>query len=162
MSENDNRDVALKAWEIYQNLAKGMGESAWKIRSVCFTLNAALVAYSYTSSAPLLYLVASVLSVMFFLMESGYRRLQDQYIEKSIAIELTLNDFIANESDPRFPESIGTDLSIPSFDKFIKLFALKRIIFWMPYIVIFFAPIILYFLDFKKIDTLNNVLTNAC
>ena len=149
MSDN-NKDIALKAWDVYQNLAKGMGESAWKIRSIYFTSTAALLAYSYNSSALHLYLIVPVLSIFFFVLESGYRRLQDQYIEKSIQIELTLNDFVANEISPRFPESIGTDVDTPSWRQLIQLFKLKRAIFWMPYVMIFTAPIILWLLNIKK------------
>lgn len=146
----NNKDIALKAWEIHQNLAKGMGESAWKIRSVCFTTSAALIAYSYNSSSPALYLLASAFSVLFMVLESGYRRLQDQYIEKSNLIELTLNDFIANEEFPRFPDSIGTDVNTPSFAQFLNLFKLKRIIFWLPYLIIFIMPIFLWHYEIVK------------
>ena len=149
MSEN-NKDIALKAWEIYQGLAKGMGESAWKIRSVYFTTSTALFAYSYNSATPELYLLISAISVLFLILESGYRRLQDQYIDKSIQIETTLNDLIANEKHPRFPESLGTDVDTPSFTQLINLFSVKRIIFWMPYLVIFAIPILLYLCGIKK------------
>lgn len=146
----DNKDIALKAWDVYQNLAKGMGESAWKIRSICFATSGALLAYSYNSSSPELYLLISALAILFFILESGYRRLQDQYIEKSIQIELTLNDFVANEENPRFPNSIGTDVDTPSWCQLLQLFRLKRIIFWLPYLIIFAAPIVLFLLGVKK------------
>ena len=145
-----NKDIALKAWDVYQGLAKGMGESAWKIRSIFFATSAALLAYSYNSSVPELYVLISVLSILFFILESGYRRLQDQYIEKSLQIEITLNDFVANDEHPRFPESIGTDVDTPSWQQLMQLLRLKRIIFWLPYLLILVAPIILYFLDVKK------------
>lgn len=150
MSEN-NKDIALKAWEVYQGLAKGMGESAWKIRSIYFATAAGLIAYTYNSSSPILYLLVSVLCVLFFVLESGYRRLQDQYIEKSMTIEHTLNDFIANDEHPRFPESIGTDVDTPSWKGLIKLLGIKRIIFWLPYLVLFCLPLILFLLDVRKI-----------
>jgi len=99
-----NHEIALKAWETYQSLVKGMGESAWKIRSVYFTLSAALITYSYTNSTPELYILVSMLSILFLLLESGYKRLQIQYIEKSRLIETTIDDIIAGEDMPRFPE----------------------------------------------------------
>ncbi len=150
MNDN-NKDIALKAWEVYQGLAKGMGESAWKIRSICFTTTAGLIAYTYNSSSPILYLLVCVLCVLFFVLESGYRRLQDQYINKSMTIEHTLNDFIANDEHPRFPESIGTDVNTPGWEELIKLLALKRIIFWLPYLLLFCLPLILFLLSVKKI-----------
>ncbi len=150
MAEN-NKDIALKAWEVYQGLAKGMGESAWRIRSICFAMTSALIAYTYNSSAPLLYILASFVCVLFFVLEAGYRRLQDQYIEKSISIERTLNDFIANDDHPVFPESIGTDVDTPTFAGLLKLLAVKRIIFWLPYLILFLLPIALYVFDIKKI-----------
>lgn len=147
----NNKDIALKAWEVYQGLAKGMGESAWKIRSICLAITSALIAYTYNSSAPLLYVLVSLICVLFFVLESGYRRLQDQYIEKSIAIERTLNDFIANDDHPTFPQSIGTDVDTPTFTALLKLLAVKRIIFWLPYLVLFLLPVVLYIFDIKKI-----------
>jgi len=148
---DNNKDIALKAWEVYQGLAKGMGESAWQIRSTYFVTVTGLLAYTYNSSSPLLYLLAPVLCVLFFVLESGYRRLQDQYIEKSMSIEHTLNDFIANDKHPTFPESIGTDVDTPTWNALIKLLALKRIIFWMPYLVLFILPVLLFILDVRKI-----------
>lgn len=152
MNNNDkNKDIALKTWEIYQGLIKGMGESAWKIRSVCLATSAALIAYTYNSSSPVLYLIVSVLAILFMMLESGYRRLQDQYIEKSYLIELTLNDFIANEELPRFPDSIGTDVDTPTFKQLVNLFRLKRIIFWLPYLFLFIVPILLWKYQIIKI-----------
>lgn len=152
MSSNDNnKDIALKAWDIYQGLAKGMGESAWKIRSVCFTTSAALIAYIYNSSSPALYFLVSAFAILFMMLESGYRRLQDQYIEKSNMIELTLNDFIADEEWPRFPDSIGTDVDTPTTIHLLKLFKPKRIIFWLPYLLLFIMPIILWKYEVVKI-----------
>jgi hypothetical protein len=150
VSEN-NKDIALKAWEVYQGLAKGMGESEWRIRSICFAMTSALIAYTYNSASPLLYILASFVCVLFFVLESGYRRLQDQYIEKSIAIERTLNDFIANDDHPVFPESIGTDVDTPSFAGLLKMLEVKRIIFWLPYLILFLLPIALYVFDIEKI-----------
>jgi hypothetical protein len=145
-----NKDIALKAWDIYQGLAKGMGESAWKIRSVFFTISAAIISFVYTSDAPFLYILVSALSVLFLFLESGYRRMQDQYIEKSNEIELTLNDYIAGEECPRFPESIGTDVETPDFDQLIQMFHLKRAIFWVPYTVLFIVPVLLFLFDITK------------
>lgn len=140
----DNRDIALKAWEMYQGLAKGMGESAWKIRSICFALSAGVISYGYTSGDKELFLVSSFFSVIFMMLESGFRRLQDQYIEKSNDIEITINDYIAGEEFPRFPNSIGTDVDTPQFQDFCKLFHLKRFMFWLPYLLLFLVPILLY------------------
>jgi hypothetical protein len=145
-----NKDIALKSWEVYQQLAKGMGESAWKIRSVCFATSTGLIAYTYNTSSPLLYILAVIVCLFFFLLESGYRRLEDQYIEKSIAIERTLNDFIAGDENPTFPESIGTDVDTPSLRGLFRLLALKRIIFWLPYLVLFLLPLVLFWFDIGK------------
>lgn len=144
---SDNKDIALKAWDVYQGLAQGMGESAWKIRSTCFAITSGIVAYTYNSSDSLLYLLASVLCVFFFLLESGYRRLQHQYICKSIDIERTINDFIANDPSPTFPVSIGTDVETPDFQSLVMLFDLKRILFWMPYLALFGLTILLFHFD---------------
>ena len=150
IDEAPNKDIALKAWDVYQGLAKGMGESAWKIRSVFFALSTAVISFAYTSVSPYLYLLVSALAVLFMFLESGYRRLQDQYIEKSNQIELTLNDYIAGEKSPRFPESIGTDVETPNLEHLIQLFCLKRAIFWVPYAILFFAPMALCAFGFTK------------
>jgi hypothetical protein len=151
IEHGQNRDIALKAWDVYQNLAREMGESAWRIRSVCLTLSGALVAYSYSERTPDLYLSVTLLSVLFCLMESGYRRLQDQYIGKSIAIEQTLDDFIANEKSPRFPDSIGTALNTPSWSELGRLFQLKRAMFWLPYAIMFVVPMILWHFGIQRL-----------
>lgn len=148
---NNNKDIALKAWDIYQGLAKGMGESAWKIRSTCIAIISALISYTYNSSSPFLYIITSIVCLLFFVLESGYRRLQDQYIEKSIAIERTLNDFIAYDEHPVFPQSIGTDVDTPTFRGLLNLLTVKRIIFWLPYLILFLLPVVLYIFDIKKI-----------
>lgn len=144
---NENKDIALQAWEIYQGLVKTMGDNAWKVNSLCLTLSIGLIAYSYTSGVIGLYLVVSFLALMFFFMESGYRRLQDQYIERSNKIELTLNDFLANEKEPRFPDSIGTDLSTPSIKDLLSMLKLNRYMFWLPYTFMIVVPIVLWFFE---------------
>ena len=86
-----NKDIALKAWEVYQELAKGMGESAWQIRSIYFATAAGLIAYTYNSSSPILYLLVSILCLLFFVIESGAAIID---IAVNIAIHLFFNFLI--------------------------------------------------------------------
>ena len=73
-----DNDVVLKAWEVFQGLAKGLGDSCWKIRSVFYTASSALTAYAFVHSEPRLYWVVAFLAVIFFILESGYKQVQDQ------------------------------------------------------------------------------------
>lgn len=146
MTDN-NKDIALKAWEVYQNLTKEMGDSAWKTRATFFATTTGLVGYAYTTASHFLYLVGSILSVLFFFLEAGHRRIQIQYIQKSISIERTLNDFIANEETPTFPDSIGTDIDTPQVRDFLDMFAARRAMLWIPYSVVFLGCVILFFAE---------------
>jgi hypothetical protein len=130
-------EIALKAWSTYQDLSKGMGENCWKIRSVFYTAALGLVAAGFSSSQPVLYVFVTPAALSFFLLEAGYRRLQQQYFEKLREIELTLNDFLANEPMPRFPsQGISTGLDTPTLGAFVGLLVAKRYLFWGPYVLL--------------------------
>lgn len=149
----DKIEVSIKAWEVYQGLAQGMGENCWKVRSVFVSLSSAIIAYGYTSKTPFLYVVAAMVAPVFLLMEAGYRRLQEQFFRKSMEIEVTINDFLADEPNPRFPDAgIGTRLEVPRLAELVRLFRLKRFLFWMPYLVFFAFPLVLYWLEATALD----------
>lgn len=150
----DNIDLAFKAWEKYLDGARAMGEQAWKIRSVFLTLASALLAYAYTNLDPLLYLLIPILSVLFILIESLYRRLEQQYYASAQQVEVTLNDYLVGERRPRLPPyGISTQLETPSIRAFLKLFRLKRFSFWLPYLVMFVGPLMLnYFCIVRAVD----------
>jgi len=144
-------DLILKAWETYLSLAKGMGDHCWKIRSVFLSLAAGLLAYSYSSNTPFLYLLVSMLSVIFLIFESGYRRLEHQYFEKAQQIEITLNDILSDEAEPRIPPGgISTGVDTPDLSALFGLMKIKRIMFWLPYSLLFVAPIILWYFSIVK------------
>ncbi len=144
-------DIALKSWEVYQNLAKEMGENCWKVRAIYITTISALIAYSYSSNTTLLYLFVSALAPIFFLVESGYRRLQMQYFQKSAEIEITLNDLIAKEAEPRFPSlGVGTDLDTPDLLGLKEMLRLRRIMVWLPYFTFFLFPLGLWILGISN------------
>ena len=87
----NEKDIVLKAWEVFQGLAQGLGDSSWKIRSVFYTASSALIAYGFVHNEPLLYIGVVVLAAVFFIFEAGYKQVQNQYIAKSLAIQPTLD-----------------------------------------------------------------------
>jgi hypothetical protein len=132
-----DKDIVLKSWEVFQGLARGLGDSCWKIRSVFYTASSALVAYAFVHSAPTLYLFAMGLSVAFFLLESGYKQVQDQYISKSLAIERTLNDLLVDEPEPFIPEGgISTSITTPTIKKCFTTLKYRNWFFWLPYLIV--------------------------
>ncbi|WP_322520806.1 hypothetical protein SR882_08425 [Guyparkeria halophila] len=140
----DDLEIALKAWSVYQDLIRDMGGAAWKIKSVCFTVSAGIISYGFTSGESYVFLVASFLSLIFLMLESGFRCLQDQIINKSLEIERTINGFIAHDDRPVFPDSVGTDLDAPRMSDLRSLFSVNRFLFWLPYLILFVVPIILW------------------
>lgn len=141
-----DKDLVLKAWEVYQGLAQGLGDSCWKIRSIFYTTSSALIAYAFVHSEPVLYGVVTGLSLAFFLLESGYKQIQDQYIRKSIAIERTLNDILVNEPEPFIPEGgISTSITTPTISKCFKL-RLRKFFFWAPYLLVFLLSILMWYM----------------
>lgn len=144
----DNSSILLKAWDTYQNLIKGMGEACWKIRSLAYTVSFGILVYGFNSKTASIYLFVVPLAVLFFFLESGYCRIQDQYIAKSIEIETTINDILANEESPRFPaDGISTAIDTPSFLDLLRLFRPKKFLFWSSYLIIIIISILLYGLD---------------
>lgn len=137
-------ELPLKTWEVYQGLAQGLGETCWKIRSIFYTASSGLVAYAFIHSVPVLYLVAAVLAVAFFLLEAGHKQIQDQYIRKSIQIERTLNDLLVNEEEPYIPKrGISTLVKTPTWRGYLKLLRLRRVLFWGPYLCVFIGSLVL-------------------
>ena len=146
-------DIVVKAWEVHQSLIKGMGESCWKIRSILIATASGLIAFGYTSSQTNIYLMVIPISVMFFILEAGYLRIQDAYISKSIAIEKCINDILVGEKYPRFPQDgIGTTINTPTFRGLLKQFRIKKQLFWFSYLLIIIIATILYIIDFKPIS----------
>jgi hypothetical protein len=132
-----DKEIILKAWETFQGLAAGLGDSCWKIRSVYYTAASALLAYAFVHSATILYAFVIGLSLVFFVLESGYKQVQDQFISKSLAIERTLNDLLVEESDPFIPEGgISTSVTTPTIKKCFTTLKYRNWFFWLPYAVI--------------------------
>lgn len=133
---NENKDIILKSWEVYQNLIKSMSDSMWKIKSIYFTIITTFITYAYVNNITFLYLVLIVISILFFLLESWYKILEFKFMKKSHAIETTLEDIIVDEENPRFPDSLKTSTESITFKQLFDLLAIKRIIFWLPYFII--------------------------
>lgn len=129
-------NILIKAWETYQNLAKGFGESCWKVRSIGIGFWAAIIGYGYENSDRNVYFFSIVIIIMFFILEIGLRRLQYKYINKSIEIEKTINDYLV-DSDLVLPNrGISTNFEVPSLYDILNLFRIKRWLFWFPYLIL--------------------------
>ncbi|WP_270168403.1 hypothetical protein [Paenibacillus sp. SYP-B4298] len=135
--------VLIKAWETYQNLSKGFGENAWKIRTMGIGFWAAIVAYGYKQNEVTMYYLAALVAVLFFMLEAGTRILQQKYIQKSIEIEKSINDFLTGDLVKIPGDGISTNFSNPSLKDFISLLKLRRWMFWLPYIVLIATPFFL-------------------
>jgi hypothetical protein len=141
-----DKDLVLKTWEVYQGLVQGLGETCWKIRSIFYTTSSAVIAYGFVHSISFLYFVAAVLSVIFYVLEAGYKQIQDQYIVKSAQIERTLNDLLVNEAHPFIAErGISTAIKTPTSRGYLKQLRLRRWLFWGPYVFIFVCSLVLAF-----------------
>jgi hypothetical protein len=140
-----NKDIVLKAWEVFQGLVQGLGDTCWKIRSVFYTASSALIAYAFVHSAPILYIFVVGLSFAFFVLESGYKQVQDQYIGKSLAIERTLNDILVDEPEAFIPEAgISTAITTPTIKKCFTTLKHRNAFFWLPYAVVPLASLAMW------------------
>lgn len=148
---NENKiNVLIKAWETYQNLAKGFGENAWKIRVTGIGFWAAIMGYGYKNEDNKVYLFSLIIVILFLFLEAGMRQLQYKYINKSIHIEDSINDFLL-EDNVRFPKNgVSTNISTPSIFDFFNLFRLKRWMFWLPYLVLLIVTITFIVNDIHK------------
>lgn len=137
-------NIALAAWNQYQALAQNASSTIWKIRAAFYAVSVALFATGYSSGDAFTYLCVPVVAVLFLLLEAGYKRLEIQYIRKSLDIERTLTDLLVDEPTPYLPaEGIGTSLSTPTLRDLGVLFTFKRFLFWFPYAVVGVASIVL-------------------
>jgi hypothetical protein len=141
-----DKEIVLKTWEVYQGLVQGLGETCWKIRTVFYTASSAVIAYAFVHSIPFLYVVVAVLSIVFFVLEAGYKQIQNQYIVKSAQIERTLNDLLVDEPYPFIPEGgIMTAIKTPTYRGYRGLLRWRNWLFWVPYAFVFVCAVVLAF-----------------
>lgn len=144
-------EIILKGWSLHSELVRGFGENCWKIRSIYFTSAFGLIAAGFTTNAPELYLLVPILSVGFFLLESGYRRLQLQYIWRLKQIERSVNDLLASEPHPYIPNhGVSTALDTPKLGSLVQLLRPKRYLFWLSYLIVTATAVSLFFLGVEK------------
>jgi hypothetical protein len=87
------------------------------------------------------------LSVAFFILESGYKQVQDQYISKSLAIERTLNDLLVDEPEPFIPEGgISTSITKPTIGKCFTTLKHRNWFFWLPYFVVILVCFLMWYM----------------
>ncbi|OXS52154.1 hypothetical protein B1A99_34930 [Cohnella sp. CIP 111063] len=135
--------VLIKAWETYQNLSKGFGENAWKIRTMGIGFWSAIIAYGYQKNNEMMYYLSIIIVMLFFLLESGMRLLQQKYIEKSIEMEKSINDYLVDDEIQMPEDGISTNVLTPTIFDFFKLFKLKRWMFWFPYLILLISSFFL-------------------
>lgn len=139
---NEKINVLIKAWETYQNLSKGFGENSWKIRVTGIGFWSAITTYGYKNDDSDVFLFSLIIVTLFFLLESGMRLLQYKYIDKSIKIEKSINDYLVGDEIQLPNDGISTNVIMPSAKDFLSLFKLKRWMFWVPYGVLLTATIL--------------------
>ena len=106
------------------------------------------VTAGYIHAEPVLYIVAAVLSVLLFLLEAGYKQIQDHYIQKSIQIERTLNDLLVNEEEPYIHKrGISTLVKTPTWRGYFKQLRWRNVLFWGPYFCVLVCSLILAWLQ---------------
>ncbi|MFW9331739.1 hypothetical protein ACN6AX_00720 [Paenibacillus polymyxa] len=143
MNSENRINVLIKAWETYQNLSKGFAENSWKIRTTGIGFWAAIMAYGYKNNDSTVFIFAILIMIMFFFLEAGMRRLQNKYIQKSIEIEKTINDYLVGDELILPNDGISTNISNPTLKDFFKLLKLKRWMFWFPYLILIITSVIL-------------------
>jgi len=143
--DRDRLDVVLETWKLYQGLATSFGDNCWKIKTLGIGFWSAVVAYGYQNGDRIVYFYSGILILLFFIIESGIRRIQYKYIQKSVEIEKVLNDFLVEEEEIDYPDNgISTNIDIPDLNDFKDLFRLKSWMFWLPYLILMGCSIILY------------------
>jgi hypothetical protein len=148
---NSEKDIALKAWDTYQGLIAGLSETSWKIRSVYYTASFGVIAAAFSSDLPYLYLLNPILSILFCLLEAGYQQIQQQYLEKTNNIEVTINDMLTQEAEVRWPDSgITTSLEPPTLSTLGIVFTRKKYLFWSSYLIVSVFSLILFFTNLTK------------
>ena len=129
-----------KAWEMYQNLAKGFGDNCWKIRSIGVGFWATIIGFAYKQNDIFPVYFSILILFMFFFLESGMKRLQYKYIDKSIEVEKTLNGILVGDELDLPGSGISTNIETPTIREFFELFRIKK---WMlPYLFLFIVSII--------------------
>lgn len=139
-------NILLKSWEMTQAMVKSLEENFWKIRSVYVGFWSILIAYAYQRQEPILLLGSVVILFPFFMFEGGLKLIQLKYISNSISLEATLNDILIGEEVPRLPErGISTNFGLIRPKEFLKLFQLKRWLFWAPYLFLILLTALTYY-----------------
>jgi hypothetical protein len=138
MIDNGNKiSIIIKAWETYQNLAKGFGDNVWKIRTSGIGFWAATIGYGYKNDDKNIIIFSLIIILMFLILEGGAKQLQVKYIQKSIAIERTLNDILVGEDEWTLPNNgVSTNFQISPIKDTLDLFKFRRWGFWLPYLVL--------------------------
>ena len=137
MDANESQlEILIKAWETMQALAKGNGETAWRVRAWGVSLWSALMAYAYKHHSPeIIYVAILALAILFFI-EAAVKQLQYKFIQRSIEIESSLKSILEGGEFELPDNGISTNIDVPNLTDFFGLFQLKRWIFWFPYLLL--------------------------
>jgi hypothetical protein len=163
MIGNDNKiSIIIKAWETYQNIAKGFGDNVWKIRTSWIGFWAATIGYGYKNNDKNIIIFSLLIIFMFLILEGGARQLQIKYIQKSISIERTLNDILVGDEDWTLPNNgVSTNFRISPIKDSIDLFKFRRWGFWLPYLILISFTLVLFCYRSTPSDDISSVDTNG-
>jgi hypothetical protein len=135
-------EILIKAWETMQTLAKGNGETAWRIRAWAVTLWSAMMAYAYQNHSPAIIYIAIVALVVLFFIEAAVRQIQYKFIQKSLEIESSLKSILEGDKFVLPDNGITTNIENPALISFLNLFQIKRWIFWFPYLLLLISSLL--------------------
>lgn len=138
-------ELLVITWEMYQNLAKGFGDSCWKIRSVAVGFWATIIGYAYKQKDIIPMYFSIFILAIFFLLEAGMKRLEYKYIKKSLEVENCLNGILVGDELALPSSGISTNIETPSIHDFFDLLRIKRWMFWIPYLsLVIFSILFIY------------------
>jgi hypothetical protein len=143
--KNSQTEIIIESWKSFQNLSGKYADISWKLKTLSIGFWGTVIGYAYTKIVPEIYLVSLVILLLFLLIESGYKVLEYQCINKTIDLSKVLKQLLVEEEKLKFPErGVSSDLIQPKFKDYLELFALKRWLFWSPYIFLAILSIILF------------------
>lgn len=131
------KDIYLKAWDIYQARVSWHGEIRWRILIIGVASSTSLISYGYIQSLPGLYLISAMAGLICMYIDSLHYRIQWFYIQRSIDTEHALRDIVLEKENPHVPrEVVDTEPKLADAPSLWQLCRTNRSMFWFPYLII--------------------------
>lgn len=145
-----DEDIYLKALDIYQARIAALGEARWRVLSLSVTADAGLATYAYTKSSVGIYVIAIILTVALFYLESMHLRIQRAYINKCSHVERAIREIVLKEPNPYIPPRvIDTSPRASDMPTFAEILKPKRAVFWLPYFFLCLVLAVAYIIGFS-------------